>query len=454
MTENNDLNSQLNNIPKLPGVYLMRDNTGKIVYIGKAKNLYNRIKSYFVKNEDFRLIGIMFYNVKNIDYIICGSEKEALLLEQKLIKKLQPQYNIIWKDDKSYLMLEIDLKDSFPRLNFIRYKEYLNLNYKPKTKLYFGPYPSAKQIKSVVKFITKFFKIRRCKYDSKLFFNPELKDKFKTCIYYQTNQCIAPCMSASDKGKKEQIIKFYKQVIKNVILFLQGRNKKLIFQLEKEMEKYSQKQNFEQAIVLRDTIKYLSNIFSKCIIREINEEEVINSTLEKVNILKRLKEKFNLKTIPSVIEAVDISTFQGTGSCGSIVRFVNGEPNKSEYRRYKIKTLKDNQINDFLMMKEIVKRRYKRLLDEKKQLPNLLLVDGGKGQLNIVLDVLKEYKIDDKIDVLALAKKEEFVYTKDSLTPIKLEKSLEDNFLRYIRDEAHRFAIKYNKLLLRKNLKI
>lgn len=125
MIEDN-LNSQLSNIPKLPGVYLMRDISGKIVYVGKAKNLYSRIRSYFVKNEDFRLIGAMIYSIKNIDYIVCGSEKEALLLEQKLIKKIQPQYNIIWRDDKTYLMLEFDLNDPFPRLNFIRYKEYLN----------------------------------------------------------------------------------------------------------------------------------------------------------------------------------------------------------------------------------------------------------------------------------------------------------------------------------------
>ncbi len=452
MIKNNDLFFKLRNIPKLPGLYLMRDTTKEIVYIGKAKNLYSRIKSYFIKNEDFRLIGIMFYNVSNIDYIVCASEKEALLLEQKLIKELQPKYNVIWKDDKSYLMLELDLSDPFPRLVFIRYKEYLNLSDKQKTKIYFGPYPSAKQIKSVVKFITKFFKIRRCKYDSKLFFNPQLKDRFKACIYYQTKQCIAPCIYAYKDNK--EIINLYKQVIKNIILFLQGKNKKLIAKLEEQMKEYSEKLNFEQAMVLRDIIKYLSNIFSRCIIREINKEDVVSLTLHKIDILKKLKEKFNLKTIPNVIEAVDISTFQGTGSCGSIVRFVNAESDKSEYRRYKIKSLKENQINDYLMMKEVIKRRYKRLLEEKKQLPNLLLVDGGKGQLSSVLEILKEYKIDDKIEVLALAKQEDCVYSKNFDSPIKLGKNYEDNLLRYIRDEAHRFAIKYNKILLRKKLNI
>ena len=449
MIEDN-LNSQLSNIPKLPGVYLMRDGSGKIVYVGKAKNLYSRIRSYFVKNEDFRLIGAMIYSIKNIDYIVCGSEKEALLLEQKLIKKLQPQYNIIWRDDKTYLMLELDLNDPFPRLNFIRYKEYLNKK-KDKTKLYFGPYPSARQIKSVVKFLLKFFKIRRCKYDSYIFFKPELKNKFLSCVYLQTKQCVAPCLTASENRKQTE--QNYKKLIKNVILFLQGKNKKLIDQLQKQMQEHSKNLNFEQAIILRDTIKYLSNIFSKCIIKQIEEKDIVEETIKKIDLLKKIKEKFNLKSIPVIIEAIDISTFQGVGSCGSVVRFINTEPDKTGYRRYKIKMLKEGQVDDYTMMKEVVERRYKRLLEEKKQLPNLLIIDGGKGQLNVTFEILKNYKIEEKIDLIALAKQQEEVYTLNSSSPIKLGNSQEDNLIKFIRDEAHRFAIKYNRLLLRKGLK-
>lgn len=449
---NEELNLQLKNIPKLPGVYLMRDTTGRVVYVGKAKNLANRIKSYFVKNEDYRLISIMLYNIKNIDYIVCGSEKEALILEQKLIKKLQPQYNIIWRDDKSYLMIEIDTEDLFPRLNFIRYKEFLNK--KEKTKLYFGPYPSAKQIKSVVKFISKFFKIRRCKHDSKLFLKPELKNRFMSCIYYQTKQCVAPCVSASEKEKQKEVIENYKKLIKNVVLFLQGKNKKLISQLEQQMLECSKRYDFEQAIILRDTIKAISNIFSKCIIKQINEEDIVEVAIEKIEVLKKIKEKFNLKTLPVIIEAVDISTFQGVGSCGSIVRFVNGEPDKSGYRRYKIKSVGEQQVDDYTMIKEVVERRYRRLLLEKKPLPNLLLIDGGKGQLNVVYKVLQEFKIEDKFDLLAIAKRNDEIFTLYSQEGIKLGTSNEDNLLRYIRDEAHRFAIKYNKTLLRKRLKL
>jgi len=445
---------QLNNIPKLPGVYFMRDNTGKIVYIGKAKNLASRIKSYFVKNEDYRLISTMLYNITNIDYIVCGSEKEALLLEQKFIKELQPQYNIIWRDDKSYLMLKIDLNEPFPRISFIRYKEYISLKPKPKNIMFFGPYPSAKQIKSVLKVVLKIFKIRRCKYDSTKFFDPKYKKNFLSCIYYQTKQCVAPCIYASEHDKLKEIKENYNNLIKNVILFLQGKNKKLIEQLKKEIENYSKQLKFEQAIVLRDTLKYISNLFSRCIIREIKEEDIVSFTLQKIEVFKKIKEKFNLKTLPIIIEAIDISTFYGTGSCGSVVRFVNGEPDKSNYRRYKIKTLPEQQIDDYTMMKEVVSRRYKRLLDEKKQLPNLIIIDGGKGQLNVALQVLKEFKIDDKIDLLSVAKQEEVVYTPTLTQPIKLLNSQEDNLIKFIRDEAHRFAIKYNRILIKKGLKI
>lgn len=444
---------QIKNIPKLPGVYLMRDSSNKVVYVGKAKNLHSRISSYFVKNEDYRLVTIMFGNIKNIDYIVCGSEKEALILEQKLIKKLQPQYNIIWRDDKSYLMIEIDLGEPFPRINFIRYKEYLNKKKQKTKKIYFGPYPSAKQIKSVIKFILKFFKIRRCKYDSKLFFRSELRQRFLSCIYYQTRQCIAPCVEAYDTSKVNSIKENYKKIMKNVILFLQGKNKKLIENLKQQMKKYADELNYEQAMFLRDTINALSNVFSRCIIKEITEEEVVEVAIGKIELLKKIKEKFSLKTIPTIIEAIDISTFQGEGSCGSVVRFVNGIPDKSSYRRYKIKTIQ-TQVDDYTMIKEVVERRYKRLLEEKKPLPNLILIDGGKGQLKIAFEVLKEYKIENKVDLVALAKKEEEVYTLNSLEPIKLSNSQEDNLIKFIRDEAHRFAIKYNRLLLKKKLNL
>jgi len=453
MNEENLL-SQIKNIPKLPGVYFMRDNTGKIVYIGKAKNLASRIKSYFVKNEDFRLVSTMFHNITNIDYIVCASEKEALVLEQKFIKEIQPQYNIVWRDDKSYLMLKIDLNEPFPRISFIRYKEYVLLKQKSKNVLFFGPYPSAKQIKSVLKFILKTFKIRRCKYDSTKFFDPKYKKYFLSCIYYQTRQCVAPCISASEPEKQKEVKEIYDNLIKNVILFLQGKNKKLIDQLKKEIELYSKQLKFEQAIVIRDTLKYISNLFSKCIIREIKEEDVVKYTLQKIDVLRKIKEKFNLKTLPVIIEAIDISTFYGVGSCGSVVRFVNGEPDKSQYRRYKIKTLPEQQIDDYTMMKEVVNRRYKRLIEEKKQLPNLIIIDGGKGQLNIAYQVLKEYKIDDKIDLISIAKQEDLVYTLNLSQPVKLLDTQEDNLIRYIRDEAHRFAIKYNRLLMRKNIGI
>lgn len=200
-----------------------------------------------------------------------------------------------------------------------------------------------------------------------MFFNPEFKNKFLSCVYLQTKQCVAPCLTASENRKQTE--QNYKKLIKNVILFLQGKNKKLIDQLQKQMQEHSKNLNFEQAIILRDTIKYLSNIFSKCIIKQIEEKDIVEETIKKIDLLRKIKEKFNLKSIPVIIEAIDISTFQGVGSCGSVVRFINAEPDKTGYRRYKIKMLKEGQVDDYTMMKEVVERRYKRLIEEKNSFP-------------------------------------------------------------------------------------
>ncbi len=434
------MKTDLKTIPKLPGVYLMRDTSNNIVYIGKAKNLYSRIKSYFSSIYDMRLVSLMFGNIRSIDYIVCGSEQEALVLEQKLIRNIQPKYNIIWRDDKSFPCIEIDLTDPFPRLKFVRSKD---IKEKDKNKLYFGPYPNVRQMKNVIRWISKFFKIRLCKYDSKIFLNSNYKHRFLSCIYLQTNSCYAPCL-----GKVDQ--KDYLETIKNVILFLKGRYKKLVSVLKKQLDIYVKQQNFENAIIVRDVIKYIESMFSKFIFREISENEILQTTVENVELLKKLKDKLELNSIPLIIEAIDVSNLYGTNPTGSLVRFVNGLPDKSSYRRYKIKYLPTQKPDDYSMIKEVVIRRYARLLNEKKELPNLLIIDGGKGHLNIVKDCLKQLNIDTKIDVIALAKEEDKIYKENK--SLVLKNSPEDNILRYIRDEAHRFAISYHKFLRKKNL--
>lgn len=431
------------NIPKLSGVYLMRDVKGDIVYIGKAKNLNHRIKSYFLGTKDFRPITAMFFTIKEIDYIICNTEQEALFLEQKLIANLQPKYNIFWKDNKTYPFLEITYSDKFPKVNFYRKTEARNFNKKNK---YFGPYPNSRNLKHLIRWATKFFHIRQCNFDSKNFTykNDLEKKKYESCVYYQTKQCFAPCLNKISK-------KSYRVNIDNLILFLRGQWKKLIERLRKQMVIYAKKKDFEKAIILREIIRYVTNVQNRVVTRKIDEKSLVFNTISKISLLKKIQTKLCLKFLPVIIEAVDISTFAGTNSVGAVVRFVNGTPDKNSYRRYKIKTV--FKQNDFGMLQEIVFRRYFRLLSEKKQMPQLLLIDGGKGQLNVVKEVVQKLGFLDKIDLIALSKSNnDEVHLLDTEQPVKLSNLEEDNLLRYIRDEAHRFAISYHKKLASKAL--
>ncbi|MFQ3675876.1 MAG: GIY-YIG nuclease family protein [Endomicrobiia bacterium] len=431
------------NIPKLPGVYLMRDVKGDIVYIGKAKNLNNRIKSYFLDAKDVRPITTMFFNIKEIDYVICNTEQDALFLEQKLITNLQPKYNIFWKDNKSYPFLEITYSDKFPKVNF--YRNSKNQSFHKKNK-YFGPYPSSRILGYLINWARKFFHIRQCNFDSNNFpYKDDLeKKKYESCVYYQTKQCFAPCLNKISK-------KNYRVNIDNLILFLRGQWKKLVEVLKKQMMIFSERKDFEKAIILREIIKYVTNIQNRMITRRIDEKSLVFHTISKIDVLKKLQSKFCLKFLPVIIEAVDISTFAGTNSVGSVVRFVNGEPDKNSYRRYKIKTIFGQ--NDFAMLQEVVFRRYFRLLSEKKQLPQLLLIDGGKGQLNVVRETIEKLGFLDKIDLVALSKSnEDEIHLLNIKHSVKLNNSEEDNLLRYVRDEAHRFAVSYHKKLASKTL--
>lgn len=435
------MRTELKSIPKLPGIYLMRDSANNIVYIGKATNLYSRIKSYFTPSKSSRLVNIMFENIKNVDYIVCGSNREAMLLEQKLIKAIQPKYNILWRDDKSYPYIEITTSEPFPRINFVRSK---SIKKNPKN-LYFGPYPNTRQMKSVVRWITKFFKLRLCKLDSTTFLTTKDKTKFSSCIYYQTDQCLAPCMGKVTPEK-------YADAVKNVKLFLNGKYKHLLVILKKQLDECVKTQDYESAIIYRNVINYINNMFAKLIFREITEEDIIKETVATVDLLKKLKEKFSLTSIPVIIEAIDVSNLYGEKPTGAVVRFVNGKPDKSSYRRFSIKTLSEGKIDDYSMIKEVFLRRYSRLINEKKVLPNLILIDGGKGQLNVAKECLTTLALEKKVDVISLAKQKDEIYLMNKDQPVQLSTSPEDNLLRYIRDEAHRFAISYHKLLRKKQL--
>jgi excinuclease ABC subunit C len=511
----------LNNLPEDPGCYLLKNIDNIILYIGKAKNIRKRIKSYnHRKKLDIKTLSLT-KQVKFVDYVVTDNEVEAFILENTLIKKYQPKYNIDLKDAKSYAYIRLTNED-FPRIIIAR-------NKKNNGKL-FGPFISSKERDYILKFLRKMYMLRTCKRIPK-----------KPCVRYHINLCRAPCIKNISKQE-------YDKIINKVKIVLSGNVNKLILQMNNEMKKYSKKSQYEKSLKIRneinaikslsehqkmerqkryneDVINYiihdgkvylmLFNIykgiltnkneyifnynfdfFDEFIIQYYSENPVpkeiivpkkmsdsIASFLQskksenikftkpqkgekkklldlvKKNIeitffagikkIDELKKRLNLQLKPYVIECFDISHISGTSTVGSMVQFKNGKPNKNNYRRFKIKTV--NRINDYSAIAEVVKRRYVRLKNEKSVLPDLIIVDGGIGQLNIAL--LELNKLDIKIPIISIAKKFEEIYIPGQIKPIRLPKN--DNALKFIqeiRDEAHRFAIKYHKLLRKKQL--
>ena len=529
--------SKIRNAPKQPGIYLMKNKKDSIIYIGKAKNIRNRIKSYFVNTTAHApKVSAMVRQIENIDFIITGTEKEALILEAELIKKNRPKYNIDLKDDKAYPYITLTVSDPFPRMIISR----RNLS---KKDLHFGPYTN-----SVIQLITllrKTFRIRDCK-------TKTLSKKI--CISYQLKRCGGPCQKYVTKEE-------YQQNINQAKRFLSGDIKSVIDNIEKNMKEASKRHDFESAAIYRDQLTQLkiladrqtiisqkrtdidvigsfSNseqiVFNIILVRNgtvtgtrhyifdkgLEQEEMLSGFLkqyylrhgefvpkeiiapfpfddkdliqewlsdskdrkvviavpkrgEKLKLLEMsdrnakeaylqhsattkdseeklecLKEELGLKKAPEIIEAFDISTIGGQHSVGSMVQFRNGKPGKSNYRKFRIKTV--NDIDDFAMMKEVITRRYTRLKKENKEMPDLILIDGGKGQLNIALEVLKELSIRNQ-PIISLAKREEEIYLPNREKPIVLKKDSKALLLlRHIRDESHRFAISYHKLLRKK----
>ncbi|MBN1621344.1 MAG: excinuclease ABC subunit UvrC, partial [Endomicrobiales bacterium] len=415
-----NLKERIKNIPNKPGVYIMRDATAKIIYIGKAIRLRNRINSYF-RNDGTSKNSAILSSLRHIDFILAASESEALVLENQLIKEYQPYYNVMWRDDKSYPYLKLTIKEDFPRL-FLTRKKINDGNQ------YFGPYPQSGQISYLLKWLQKTFKWRPCRLDFQYVSLPR-ENKIKSCLYLQTDKCYAPCL-----GKITP--KEYKRNLNGLSLFLRGRYKYLAKIWEKEMRQASKNLKFEKASELRNRIQALNQIHEKITIREITPGDLTLS-LNTTKTLEELKNVLSLLNWPSIIEGFDISNISGYEPVGSMVRFHNGKPDKNNYRKFKIKTVQG--INDTAMIKEVVYRRYNRLKNESKELPDLILIDGGKGQLSSASLSLNNLKLD--IPIISLAKKEEEIFMPGKNKPLKLPKdSSALHLLQKIRDEAHRFA--------------
>ena len=543
---NEQIRDKLKNLTTKPGVYVMKDADDIVIYVGKAKNLKNRVSQYFHSSPKPSKVQAMVDNIHSFDYFITLSEMDALALESNLIKKYQPFYNILLKDGKQFPYIKINMKEPFPKVEVTR-------KVKKDGAKYFGPYFAGLDAREIVKTITMAFKLRTC--NLKI---TETSIAKRECLNYSLGLCYAPCTKRITKDE-------YLKEVNKVISFLNGNDEQIEQILKEKMILASNSENFENAIVIRDRLKMisllkdrvvanlpkdvskdifayesdgLSSVITNIVVRggkilgiksfscqdgeleegqtlfnfimqyyqnlilpneiilshHIEDEELfkkyfnknvtfisnphgINKNLldmaktnareylekhiakEKIRYnntlgaIKQLKEKLGLKEVPMRIECYDISNISGSNKVCSMVVFKNGEPSKKDYRKFKIKTVKGS--NDFASLKEALSRRLQRLMDQNgesfKERPNLIIIDGGKGQLSSCYEVLCEYGYENQIDMISLAKRIEEVFFPNHSTPVLLKAgSSELKLLQRVRDEAHRFAITYHRALRRK----
>jgi len=418
--------------PTTPGVYLMKDDKGRVIYVGKAVNLRNRAGSYFtraaeVEHRTAALVG----KIRDIDYITTETEVDALLLEARLIKDIQPIFNQELKDDKTFPYLEISIRDDFPRVEFTR---------KPSvkgTKLY-GPFTSAKKLRATISVLQKIFRFRNCSLD--IAEGDEKWRWFRPCLLHSINQCTAPC---NLRVSKEE----YREDIRRLILFLDGKKDTLLTELRSSMEQAALELKFEKAARLRDELKALESVSLRGNLEENAQPEVFY--VDPKRGLKGLQKIFQLPAMPRRIEGVDIAHLQGGETVASLVQFIDGLPFKHGYKRFKIKTV--SGIDDFASIREVVGRRLSRLQSDGDAFPDVLLIDGGKGQLNSALDGMRALDITPPFTI-SLAKQDEEIYVPGEAEPRRLSRhSHALRLLQYVRDEAHRFAQHYHHILRRKS---
>ncbi len=552
---NDTLKQTIKLVPEQPGCYLYYDKDGEIIYVGKAKNLKRRVYSYFHKQHENPKTTILVSQIEKLEYIITDSEVEALILESHLIKKHKPKYNILLKDDKKYPYFLITDED-FPRIQIVRKK---NLN--PDKGRFYGPYTDVGAMYATLDFLKRLFPLKQCK-------TPKFSNR--PCLYYHIGKCLAPCQG---KVTPEE----YQKLIQQVELFLSGKQKELLKEIQTQMQKYSDEQQFEKAAKMRDSyldlqktlerqkVVYENTKLNEDIIAVLYEDgilaivimmiregrlidkkdftyfvdnidkteyfetffrdyytglklefpdKIISKDLEEVgekelyqdwlrvlsgkkitinygggkykelyelalknakNLLENAKlkkmaqirddfnevgsylaEKLHLANFPNRIECYDISHIQGTNTVASMVVFQNGLPKKSAYRKFKVR-ITEGKPDDFLSMKEVLSRRLSRLDETKWEKPDLIIIDGGKGQLSSVMQIVEDMGIKigkDGIDFVSLAKREEEVFLPHQSKSILLPRDSNALYLiQRIRDEAHRFAITYHRDLRSKDLK-
>jgi excinuclease ABC subunit C len=461
------IHEQIQTFPNGPGLYFMKGPKDEVLYIGKAKNLRSRVASYFQLASDIMesrgpKIVEMLNKVETVDYIETETEVDAMLKEARLIKDIQPAYNSDLLDDKTFPYLEITTGDDFPGVYITR---------KPRAKgnRLFGPFASAKDLRAVFVELQKIFKFRSCKLEIEA--RNDKRRFFRPCILHSINQCVAPCGARIEKAE-------YKAIIRDLIKFLQSKRATVLRQLKNEMEEASAKMDYEKAGMLRDRIRLIGKLDERGEPDEDVQPEVFAA--EPTEALVKLQKILDAPNPIRIIEGIDIANIGGKEAVGSLVKFIDGRPFKAGYRRFRIKTVEGS--DDYAMIAEVVRRRYKYAMAGEELWPDLILIDGGLGQLHAAENALKQLltaenaeAAEDKeivshsrkgcqlarghrefvnnIKLAGIAKREEELYLQGSTRPLKLPRhSPALKLLQYVRDEAHRFAQHYHHLLRSKKL--
>ena len=421
----------------VPGVYLMKDHKGIVLYVGKAARLPNRVASYFVPSAD---LGPkkqpMLDIVHDFEVLECQSEWEALLTENRLIKDIHPKFNESLRDDKTFPYLVITTRDEFPGVFVTRTPadpEYAGAKV-------FGPFTSAGALREAVQTLQRVFKFRTCELEIRE--DDEKRRFFRPCLLHPIGQCTAPCAARVSRDA-------YKHDIRRFIRFLESRRSVMLREMEAEMKQAAADLDFEQAAILRDQIKSIRKLDERATRADRWQPETESFIQDPSKSLRSLQKTLGIDHDIRCIEGIDIAHLQGGETVGAKVCFVDGRPFKNEYRRYRIRSA---QNDDYESIREVIRRRYREAGEGNELFPDVILIDGGLGQLHAAMGVFEELGARPPM-VISLAKKEELIYTQERAQPIRLGR--ENAGLRLcqaVRDEAHRFAQHYHHILRRKRL--
>ena len=439
------LRAHIAQFPKTPGVYLMKDALGTVLYVGKGRDLRARVNSYFQDSADLLNtrgpeIAHMISKVADIDFLDCDTEVDALLTENRLIKDIQPQYNERLRDDKTFPYIEITTGDDFPGV-------YVTRAPRPKGSKIFGPFTSAFAAREAVNALQRVFRYRTC--EMEISASDDKRRFFRPCLLHAIKRCTAPC---ADKVVRAA----YGDDIKRLMKLLRSKRSHILRDLNKEMQQAAANQAYERAAQLRDRIKAIEGLALSGKADEDVQPEVF--FIDPTAGLDKLGKLLELPETPRIIEGIDIATLHGQASVGSLVCFIDGKPFKNGYRRYKIKTVAG--VDDYAMIREVIARRYKHAANQQELFPDVILIDGGLGQLHAALDAFDHLHRAIEADtgsavkppmVISLAKREELIYTQARSEPHRLPRNNEAlRLLQQVRDESHRFGQHYHHILRRK----